>query len=239
MTSRSRVLVVVPTYREADNIGTFLTELWKVLPPSSGVLVVDDASPDGTADRVRVLQKTYTSLFLLERSGKWGLGTAYQAGFAWGLDRGYDILLQMDADFSHHPRYVNVLLEALSQHDFVIGSRAVPGGGTLHWGKLRKILSAFGSAYARFILGVPIGDFTGGLNGWRRSVLEAISQGSLRSDGYSFQIELKYRAARAGFRWTEVPIVFEDRKIGSSKMSGRIILEALYRVWELRFRSGK
>jgi dolichol-phosphate mannosyltransferase len=165
-----------------------------------------------------------------------GLGTAYVAGFRWGLEQGFESIIEMDADFSHDPKYLPTMLQLLDSHDFVIGSRYVPGGGTVNWGLGRKILSRGGSLYSRLILGANIRDFTGGFNGWRRKVLESVELGSLRSDGYSFQIELKYRAFRRGFRFVEFPIVFEDRKVGKSKMNRRIVIEALGRVWSFRFR---
>ena len=172
----------------------------------------------------------------LHRLGKQGLGAAYIAGFGWGLDEGYGVLVEMDADGSHDPAQLPRLLDRLRTADLVIGSRYVNGGGTVNWGLGRKILSRGGSLYSRLILGAPIRDFTGGFNGWRKPVLEAVDLGSLRSDGYSFQIELKYRAFKRGFRYTEFPIVFEDRKVGKSKMNRRIVFEALGRVWSFRFR---
>ena len=204
------------------------------------VLVVDDGSPDGTgrlADEIATREKRVN---VLHRSGKLGLGTAYVAGFRWGLERGYDSLIEMDADFSHDPERLPVLLSILqSEADVAIGSRYVAGGGTKNWGLGRKILSRGGSLYARLILGVGIRDFTGGFNGWRREVLEAMDLSTLRSDGYSFQIELKHRAHLLGFRWKEFPILFVDRTVGKSKMSRRIVLEALKRVWEFRFRAAR
>ena len=166
-----------------------------------------------------------------------GLGTAYVNGFEWGLEKGFEALIEMDADFSHHPRYLKQMLALLEAHDVVIGSRYVVGGGTLNWGLGRRLLSQGGSFYSRFILGASIRDFTGGFNGWRRKVLQAVQLESLRSDGYSFQIELKYRAFLRRFNIVEFPIVFEDRKIGKSKMNRRIVFEALLRVWGFRFNS--
>jgi dolichol-phosphate mannosyltransferase len=166
-----------------------------------------------------------------------GLGTAYVNGFRWGIEKGYDALIEMDADFSHNPRYLPQMLELLTQNDVVIGSRYVAGGGTVNWGLGRKVLSRGGSFYSRMILGATIRDFTGGFNGWRRKVIEAIELGTLRSDGYSFQIELKYRAFLKKFKIVEFPIIFEDRKIGKSKMNRRIVFEALMRVWGFRWRS--
>ena len=163
-----------------------------------------------------------------------GLGTAYVNGFKWGLSQGFDALIEMDADFSHDPKYLPRMLELLQAHDVVIGSRYVSGGGTVNWGVGRKILSRGGSLYSRLLLGAPIRDFTGGFNGWKRRVVEAVDMGSLRSDGYSFQIELKFRAFKKGLRMTEIPILFTERDSGDSKMSKRIVREAIWRVWWLK-----
>jgi dolichol-phosphate mannosyltransferase len=162
------------------------------------------------------------------------LGTAYVKGFEWGLKNDFQILIEMDADFSHDPKYLPKMLENLQTYDVSIGSRYVSGGGTVNWGLGRKIISRGGSLYSRMILGAPIRDFTGGFNGFRRQVLEAVDYQTLRSDGYSFQIELKYRAFRGGFKILEFPIVFEDRKVGKSKMNKKIVFEALARVWGFR-----
>jgi len=228
-------LIVIPTYNEAGNIEELLTAiLAETLESSVEILVVDDGSPDGTGDIVDRFSKSDPRVHALHRAGKQGLGTAYVAGFRWGLERGFDAFIEMDADFSHHPRYLKTLLEHLRSHDAVLGSRYVEGGGTLNWGLGRKLLSRGGSLYARLILGAPLRDFTGGFNGWRREVLESIQLETLRSDGYSFQIELKYRTFLKKFRMIEFPILFEDRKVGHSKMSRRIVMEALWRVWSLR-----
>jgi len=163
-----------------------------------------------------------------------GLGKAYVAGFRWGLDQNFDVLFTMDADFSHDPKYLPTMLELIRSNDVVIGSRYVEGGGTLNWGVGRKVLSRCGSVYARTILGAPFRDFTGGFNAFRKEVLQALVLDSLRSDGYSFQIELKYRSYLKNFRIVETPIIFEDRKVGQSKMSQKIIVEALRRCWGFR-----
>ncbi len=236
-------LIIIPTYNEAESLPTLLSALWVHLSQSGStshtveVLVVDDGSPDGTGQIAERLAATEKRLHVLHREKKQGLGPAYIAGFQWGLRQGFDRLIEMDADFSHHPRYLPRMLELLGSFDFVIGSRYVPGGGTVNWGWVRKLISRGGSLYSRGILGVPIRDFTGGFNGWNRRVLEALDLGSLSSDGYSFQIELKYRSVKKGFHFTEFPIVFEDRKVGRSKMNQRIVFEALARVWEFRFGS--
>lgn len=232
-----RALIVIPTYNEVDNLPALTDAIFRVVPSTTEVLVVDDGSPDGTGQKAEELACEQPRLHVLHRAGKQGLGTAYVAGFRWGLERGFDALIEMDADFSHHPKYLPEMLRGLEAYDAHLGSRYVPGGGTVNWGWGRKLLSRGGSLYARLILGAPIRDFTGGFNGWRRSVLEAVQLESLRSDGYSFQIELKYRAFRRGFRLKEFPIVFEDRRVGQSKMNRRIVFEALGRVWGFRFKS--
>ena len=229
-----RTLIVIPTYNEIENIESLLEAIVHVVPQTVDVLVVDDGSPDGTGAAVEAFGKKNARVHVLHRAKKMGLGTAYVAGFGWGLERGYEALIEMDADFSHDPKFLPTMLEKLGSHDVAIGSRYVPGGGTINWGIGRKILSRGGSLYSRLILGAGIRDFTGGFNGWRRAVLEAVDLPTLRSDGYSFQIELKYRAFLRRFNIIEFPIVFEDRKVGKSKMNRRIVIEALGRVWGFR-----
>ena len=232
-----RSLIIVPTYNEIENLQSLLEAALCATPQETHLLVVDDGSPDGTGKLADSLAAQNGRIHVLHRSKKMGLGTAYVAGFRWGLEQGFDALIEMDADFSHDPKYLPRMLELLTEYDFVIGSRYVPGGGTLNWGLGRKILSRGGGLYSPILLSAPIRDFTGGFNGWHRAVLEAADLSTLRSDGYSFQIELKYRAFRKGFRWTEFPIVFEDRKVGKSKMSRKIVLEALGRVWSFRIKA--
>ncbi|MBN2242912.1 MAG: polyprenol monophosphomannose synthase [Acidobacteria bacterium] len=231
-----RPLVVIPTYNERENLSRLIPA---ILGEDAGlhVLVVDDGSPDGTGASVLELQGKECAgrLFLKTRPGKLGLGGAYVDGFRWGIANGYDFLVEMDGDWSHHPRYLGVMLQLAKEADFVIGSRYVPGGGILNWGIGRRMLSRLGSLYSRAILGVPIADFTGGFNGWWAEALRKIRLDTLRSNGYSFQIELKYRAHKLGFRHAEFPIIFDERRAGRSKMSGSIALEALWRVWGLRF----
>ncbi|RYZ68847.1 MAG: polyprenol monophosphomannose synthase [Proteobacteria bacterium] len=229
-------LIVVPTYNEVENLRPLVGDILKSVPDSVDVLIVDDGSPDGTGALADLLAHEHVGrVHVLHREKKMGLGTAYVAGFGWGMKRPeYVNLIEMDADFSHHPKYLPRMLEVLSRADVAIGSRYVHGGGTKNWGIGRKILSKGGSIYSRTILGAPINDFTGGFNGWRRNVLEAVDYPTLRSDGYSFQIELKYRAFLKKFRIEEFPILFEDRKIGTSKMNKRIVFEALKRVWQFR-----
>jgi dolichol-phosphate mannosyltransferase len=232
-----RPLVVIPTYNESENIRHLIPEV-VAAAPELDVLVVDDESPDGTARLVRELMETQSSqrIFLESRNEKLGLGSAYVHGFKWGLKNGYDFLIEMDADWSHSPKYLRDMLEFSRGYDFVVGSRYVPGGGTLNWGWRRRMLSRFGSFYARLVLGIVIRDLTGGFNGWHAKVLDAICLDTVQSDGYSFQIELKYRASKLRFKGAEFPIVFEERRAGKSKMSGRIVLEAIWRLWQLRVR---
>lgn len=239
-----RALIVVPTYNEIDNLEPLLTAVLAATPDSVEVLVVDDGSPDGTGQLADAIAQQNKRVHVLHRARKMGLGTAYVNGFKWGLDRGagnaaYDVFIEMDADFSHDPKYLTRMIELLGANDVVIGSRYVSGGGTVNWGLGRKVISRGGSLYSRMILGAGIRDFTGGFNGWRRQVLEAVSLDTLRSDGYSFQIELKFRAYVRGFKIVEFPIIFEDRKVGKSKMNKKIVVEALGRVWGFRWRAAK
>lgn len=229
-----RALIVTPTYNEIENIRELASSVLSATPSETEFLIVDDNSPDGTGSAADELSAQNSRVHVLHRQGKLGLGSAYVAGFRWGLERGFDAFIEMDADFSHNPSYLPQMLELLGSHDVVIGSRYVSGGGTENWGLGRKVLSRGGSLYSRLILGASIRDFTGGFNGWKRDVLEAIDLSSVRSDGYSFQIELKYRAFRKGFSIREFPIVFVDRKVGQSKMSRRIVFEALAKVWSFR-----
>lgn len=226
--------VVVPTYNEADNITRLIPQILAV--PRLRVLVVDDGSPDGTGTIVSDISRTEPRVGLLARAGKQGLGSAYVAGFRRALAEGAEFIFEMDADFSHDPRYLPALLAAVEQgNDLVIGSRYVRGGGTTDWGLGRQFISRGGNLYAGIILGLPVADATGGFRCYRRRVLEAIDLGAVRSNGYAFQIEMAYRALRAGFKVGEVPIIFPDRRVGQSKMSRRIVIEALINVWKLRF----
>lgn len=229
----ARPLVVIPTYNEFENIRQMIPAIMEY--PDFHVLIVDDNSKDGTAHAVREFQTTYPErLYLIEREGKLGLGTAYIAGFTWALQRDYTHILEMDADFSHHPAVLPRMLQASRHADLVIGSRYVPGGRTVNWSPIRKIISRGGSLYARTILGLPIRDLTGGFKCFRRSVLESINLDAIESTGYAFQIELTYRAAGLGFSIAEIPIVFAERLHGSSKMSSTIFAEAMIRVLQLR-----
>lgn len=226
--------VVIPTYNEAENIGHLLPQI--LVNPRFRVLVVDDGSPDGTGAIVRKLATDEPRLGLLSRAGKLGLGSAYLAGFRRALDEGADFIFEMDADFSHDPSYLPALLAAAEAGaDLVLGSRYVKGGGTTDWGLGRQMISRGGNLYAGIILGLPIADATGGFRCYRRRVLSSLDLSRVRSNGYAFQIEMAYRARRAGFKLVEVPIIFPDRRVGQSKMSRRIVVEALINVWKLRF----
>ncbi|MCC2645739.1 MAG: dolichyl-phosphate beta-D-mannosyltransferase [Burkholderiales bacterium] len=230
-------LIIIATYNERDNIEPLLAKIYEYVPEVN-VLVVDDSSPDKTYEIVEQLSKTIykDKLFLLKRSGKLGLGTAYVAGFNWGIKCEYDVIMEMDADFSHNPKYLPQFFEEIKTSDLVIGSRYIGGGGVVNWGIIRKIISQGGSMYSRFILGLPIRDLTGGFKCYRREVLEKINVNELMSNGYSFQIEGTYKTFLNRFKIKEIPIIFEDRRVGQSKMSGGIFLEALLMVLKLRLR---
>jgi dolichol-phosphate mannosyltransferase len=229
-------LVVIPTYNEADNLPTLVERILS-LPAAPDVLVVDDASPDGTGEIAEECgRRSGGRVLVLHRAGKLGLGTAYLDGFRRALDRGYGAIGQMDADFSHDPARLPVLFGRLSRADLVIGSRYVPGGATADWGLGRRIISRGGGLYARLLLSLPVNDATGGFKAWRAETLRRLDLSAVRSNGYCFQVEMTWRAHRAGARVAEVPILFPDRRVGRSKMSRRIVLEAVWRVPWLRVR---
>jgi dolichol-phosphate mannosyltransferase len=234
----ARIWLVMPTYNEAENLDPMVravvSEMTKLAPGEYRLLVVDDGSPDGTGEIADKLAHELDPVEVLHRTTKDGLGRAYIAGFEHALEHGAELVLQMDADFSHDPRYLGSLLKASEDADLVLGSRYVAGGAVRNWGPMRKVISRGGSAYSRMILGVKVRDLTGGFKCIRRSVLEAIDLTSLRADGYVFQIEVTYLALRGGFKVTEVPIVFTDRAAGASKMSWQIALEAMRLVPSLR-----
>jgi dolichol-phosphate mannosyltransferase len=231
----NRALVCIPTYNERDNIGP-ITQAVLAADPRVDILVVDDNSPDGTGQLADELAAKDPRVRVLHREKKEGLGRAYLAAFRWALAQGYAFILEMDADFSHDPKYLPTFLDAAEGGaDLVLGSRYVEGGGTVNWGVGRKVISRGGSLYARSILGVGIRDLTGGFKCFNRRVLESIDLDEVRSTGYAFQIELTYRTLRKGFTVREVPIVFEDRRVGHSKMNKKIFVEALGMVWKLRF----
>ncbi len=228
-------MIIIATYNEKDNIEKILSDVFHYVPDTH-ILVIDDNSPDKTADIVSNLAETKYNgqLFLIKRAGKLGLGTAYVAGFNWGLERDYDIIGQMDADFSHNPKYLPQMFNTLQTYDMVLGSRYVDGGGVVNWSLKRKLISRGGSLYAKIILGLPFNDLTGGFKCFRREVLETINVNELKSTGYCFQIETTYKAFLNGFKIKEIPIIFEDRILGVSKMSGSIFKEAMLMVLELR-----
>lgn len=231
-------LVVVPTYNERDSIARVAQRLFEAASPDVELLVVDDASPDGTAAVVQELMEGPHPIHLIERPGKLGLGTAYVMAFGWALERGYGAVVEMDADLSHDPADVKRLLDCLGEADLVVGSRYVPGGHIRNWGLFRRALSRAGNAYARVCLGFGVTDSTSGFRAYRTSLLPVLDLGRVRSEGYGFQIEMVRRAHRAGGSIVEVPITFVDRVHGASKMRGKIILEALAAVtyWGLRDR---
>jgi dolichol-phosphate mannosyltransferase len=233
--------LILPTYNEAENIKAIVSASAEVLaraaPDGFRVLVVDDGSPDGTGSIADGMAVEHDWLAVLHRTEKNGIGPAYLAGFRYALDRGAGYVMEMDSDFSHDPADLARLLAAARDGaDLALGSRYVPGGGVSDWGLLRRFVSEGGSTYARWVLGLQVRDLTGGFKCFRREVLEAIHFDSVRSRGYAFQVELTYRAVRAGFRVVEVPIVFRDRQHGQSKMSWRIAAEAMWLVPRLRFR---
>ncbi|MFH0901823.1 MAG: polyprenol monophosphomannose synthase [Pseudomonadota bacterium] len=237
MSRPDRSLVIVPTYNERENVPAIARTVHQCAPDVD-VLFVDDNSPDGTGQVAAALAAAEPWVKVLHRSSKQGLGTAYIAGFRQGLAEGYGYFVEMDADFSHDPAYLPEMLRlARTQADVVVGSRYAAGGGTGNWGFCRRLLSRMGSVYARSVLGVPISDLTAGFVCYRREVIERLDLEAILSEGYSFQIEMKFRAVKAGFRVLEMPITFVDRRVGQSKMSGRIVLEALGTVWMLRLRS--
>jgi dolichol-phosphate mannosyltransferase len=232
-TPQHQTLVCLPTYNERENLASLLDEILHTAPVD--VLVIDDNSPDGTGRVADLLAQREPRVRVLHRPRKLGLGTAYVEAFRWGLAHGYSFLVEMDADFSHQPRYLPELLRAADSADLVLGSRYVDGGGTENWGLLRRGLSRGGSLYARSILGLPFRDLTGGFKLFRREVLEAIDVDTVASTGYAFQIELTYRAYKKGFRVKEVPIVFYERIAGRSKMDRGVVAEAIKTVWSIRF----
>ena len=224
-----RTLVVLPTYNEILNVEPMLRALRNAVPECE-VLVVDDGSPDGTGDAVRRVAKELGHIELLSRTVKHGLGGAYRAGFTWGIERGFDHFVEIDCDFSHDPHSLPLLLDAANMNEVVIGSRYVPGGHIPQWSLLRRLLSRGGNQYAKLVLGLGVVDATSGYRVYSKKALEAIDHHSVTADGYGFQIEMTYRAKRAGLSIVEVPISFTDRALGESKMSGGIVFEALWLV---------
>ena len=233
-TSSPPTLVIIPTYNEVDNAPAIAAAVFEAAPAAQ-ILFVDDGSPDGTGAVIDAMAAQDSRVHVLHRVSKLGLGTAYLAGFDWGLARGFELLVQMDADFSHDPRHLTEMIARIGDGaDLVVGSRYVPGGGTENWGLLRQMISRGGGLYARGVLGLAVRDITAGFVCWRREALERLELQTVQSEGYGFQIELKYRALRRGLRLDEIPIIFVDRRVGQSKMSSRIFQEAVLLVWRLR-----
>src|SRR2546428_646024 len=231
-----KTLIIIPTYNELDNVRPLLQEIFSCVP-NIDILIVDDNSPDGTGQLADEISGENPHVHVLHRAGKLGLGTAYIAGFKYAIERNYDVAFDMDADFSHDPRYLPDFLEAIEIADLVIGSRYIPGGDTPNWSLLRRFISAGGNLFARFMLGIPVHDCTAGFRCYRRKVLESIDLDSIQAQGYAFQVELAYRTTRQGFKVVETPIVFMDRRVGKSKMSSTIFFEGF--LWVLRTRFSK
>lgn len=231
-----KTIVIIPTYNELNNIQKLVPQLLE-LYPQLHILVVDDNSPDGTAKLIEQFSQKDERVKLIKRSGKMGLGTAYVAGFKYSLDNNYDAVIQMDADFSHDPKEIKNFLELIPIYDLVIGSRYIYGVRVINWPIRRLLLSYFANLYTRIITGLPVKDGTGGFKCIRREVLQSIDLNKIHSNGYSFQIEINFIAWKKKFKITEMPIVFVDRVKGTSKMSKKIVREAVFMVWKLRFKS--
>ena len=232
----ARTLVIIPTYDEADNVQRIVPQILSQLEGVE-VLIVDDNSPDGTAGLVEKLMESDSRVHLIKRQGKMGLGTAYVEGFRYACAQGYDYVFEMDADFSHDPAEIPKFIQRTDQYDLVIGSRYRNGVRVVNWPMRRLLLSYFANVYSRVITGLPIKDATGGFKCYRRAVLEAIDLDSIHSNGYAFQIEMSFKTWKKGFRLCEIPITFVDRRAGVSKMSKRIVYEAVFMVWKLKFKS--
>ena len=228
-----KTLIISPTYNESKNI-SILVETVFTRNPDVDLLIIDDSSPDGTAEIVKKLQIVYPNLFLEIRDTKDGLGKAYLYGFNWALKRDYEIIVQMDADMSHHPKEIPLMLDLLKENDLVIGSRYVNGVSVINWPLKRLFLSFGANIYSRVVTGMPVRDATGGFKAWSSKVLREIKLDDVKSSGYSFQIEMNFRAWHKGFKLVEHPIIFIDRTVGESKMSKSIMFEAVWMVWRLR-----
>lgn len=229
----ARAIICIPTYNERENITRIVPAVLAAAPGAS-VLIVDDNSPDGTGELADELSKNHAHVHVLHRSCKEGLGKAYIDAFSWAIRNAYEIVVEFDADFSHKPAYLPEMFELLTEADVVVGSRRIKGGGVENWGLFRRALSWSGSLYARVVLGVPVMDLTGGFNGFHRHVLETIDYRTIRSTGYAFQIEIKYRCIKHKLRLVEMPIIFRDRTRGQSKMNAGIMGEAMVQVIKLR-----
>jgi dolichol-phosphate mannosyltransferase len=229
-----RACVIIPTYNEKENIEKIVPAVLEKDPRIS-ILIVDDNSPDGTGDIADRLAAENPRIQVLHREKKAGLGQAYIAGFKFALEKGFDYIFEMDADFSHDPKYLPDFLEAIKEYDLVLGSRYISGVNVINWPMSRLLLSYYANVYTRIVTGLPLRDATGGFKCFRREVLEAINFDEVRSNGYSFQIEMSFRAHKKGFKIKEIPIIFADRMEGASKMSKKIVREAIWMVWRLRF----
>jgi dolichol-phosphate mannosyltransferase len=229
-----KTLIIIPTYNEYENLPSLLRSIFSYAPQTD-ILIVDDNSPDGTGELADQLHEDDARVHVIHRASKMGLGTAYVAGFKYAISNGYDAAFEMDADFSHDPRYLPDFLQAIEHADLVIGSRYVPGGATPNWSLTRRFISGCGNVFARFMLNIPVHDCTAGYRCYRRKVLESIDLDSIQSQGYAFQVELAYRVMKQGFTIVETPIVFMDRRVGKSKMSRKIVAEAFLYVLRTRF----
>jgi dolichol-phosphate mannosyltransferase len=228
-----KTLVIIPTYNESENIKR-IVPLVLEKDSSIDVLIVDDNSPDGTGNIADEMARGNDRIFVIHRQNKSGLGTAYITGFKFALGKNYDLVFEMDCDFSHDPKYIPQFLETAREADLVLGSRYISGVNVINWPMSRLLLSYYANVYSRIVTGLPVRDATGGFKCFRRKVLEAIDLDKVKSNGYSFQIEMSFRAWKKGFKIKEIPIVFEDRKVGQSKMSKKIVREAVWMVWRLR-----
>jgi dolichol-phosphate mannosyltransferase len=233
-----RSLIVIPTYNERENIAELIAQVM-ANAPTADLLIIDDNSPDGTGRLVDALAEQDARIHVMHRAGKLGLGTAYVAGFHHAIDHGYELVFEMDADFSHDPTYLPRFYAAAENADLVIGSRYIQGGGTPNWSPVRKFISGGGNIFARTVLGIPIHDCTGGYRCYRVAALSKLNLDAIRAQGYAFQVEMAYNFWRSGFRWRETPIIFEDRRVGKSKMSRTIFIEAFLWVVRARFTGDK
>ena len=236
MVDASQAVVVVPTYNEYENVERLVKAIFDY-QPEIHILFVDDSSPDGTGELIKKMQSKSKQIHLLERTQKEGLGRAYIAGFKVALEKGFQYIFEMDADFSHNPKELPNFLKAIEENDLVLGSRYIHGVNVVNWPLKRLLLSYYANVYTRIITGLPIRDATGGFKCFRRNVLETIDLDTIRSNGYGFQIELSFKAWRKGFRIKEIPIIFIDREFGESKLSKNIMWEAMFLVWKLRLNS--